>query len=208
MRVQFLESNISHKLNRWQWLWWRIYQTSSISSASKAPFRRRPPKNSLRMCLWKLPGVITIIICYPEILFLPVKSEILLKPSQELGSSARQTLSVSNSTTGTTVSTTAATSTSDIAIITSTTTTTQSTTGAASLLDDSDEASRDSEKAETTDVLSGDESVETSIILKSSDIQTSNRVYCKGAFFCRYQTIPYTSAKIRVFSNIARVDEK
>lgn len=38
--------------------------------------------------------------------------------------------------------------------------------------------------------------------------RTNYTVRCKGAFFCRSKHAPYTTAKIRLFSNTDRVDQK
>uniref|UniRef100_A0A0R3S4A2 Secreted protein n=1 Tax=Elaeophora elaphi TaxID=1147741 RepID=A0A0R3S4A2_9BILA len=49
----------------------------------------------------------------------------------------------------------------------------------------------------------------TMIVLNPSESQQTliNRIHATGAFFCRYQTVPYKLAKVRMYSNIARVHE-
>ncbi|OZC11768.1 hypothetical protein X798_00948 [Onchocerca flexuosa] len=133
-----------------------------------------------------------LLAIYIEILISPSITEILLQPSQEFDSVVND---VPTTTIGNTINTT--TIINEI-----------QTTPDIHLLD----ADSDDDATILKDFLYTNKSMDSSstlstIILKSSESKISNRISSKGAFFCRYHTIPYKTAKIRMYSNIARVDE-
>uniref|UniRef100_A0A8R1TKJ0 ZP domain-containing protein n=2 Tax=Onchocerca TaxID=6281 RepID=A0A8R1TKJ0_ONCVO len=140
-----------------------------------------------------------LLAIYIEILISPSITEILLQPSQEFDSIVNDisTTSISNTINTSTTTTTTTTIINGI-----------QTTPDIHLLDaDSDDDATILRDSLYTNISTDSSSTLTTIILKSSESQISSRVSSKGAFFCRYHTVPYKTAKVRMYSNIVRVNE-
>ncbi|EFO13115.1 hypothetical protein LOAG_15416 [Loa loa] len=165
--------------------------------------------------------LLTFVI-YAKIFISPIITEILLKPSNEFNgiiydNSASSISNIINAitatTTTTTTTTTTAITTTAISIIINeiqTTTTISSSSSNSHLLDvNSDDNGKISSNFSyiNKSIDSIDDTLSTIMLKSSSESKITNHISSKGAFFCRYQTIPYKTAKVRLYSNIARVHE-